>query len=242
MTIDTQKGSVKILEPKVEMLRQIRDLMPFGALQFGEPKNGAKYGLVMQCGEKEMYCLKQQPIELERKNAERMFQIQHLMIVEAYCQFIQHGFSGMYMACPYLRQRDNELWEAGIANFIFPSNNGKETEKVRITPAFDNPFGNGATTMLTNFVSDLRISFQKENLTMPSYFGLDVRTRSHLQAVAMNFMVWGSDIFCVRANLREEEPAWSILASNGIKSVYHLPSVPLTIDEKDICFSKGIDN
>jgi hypothetical protein len=238
MIIDTRKGSIEILDPKVEMLRKISGLMPFGVAQFEEPQNGAKYGLVMQCGEKEVYCLKQQPVELERKNAEQMLQIQYLMIVEAYCTFIQHEFSGMYLACPYLRQRDNKLWEAGIANFIFPSNRGKETETEE-EGVFDDQFGRGATTMLANFIPDLRASFQKANITMPSYFGLDVRTNSHLQFVAMNFMVLGSDIFCVRTNLREEEPAWSILASNGIKNVYHLPSAPLTIPEKNLCSSNG---
>ncbi|MDR1897113.1 MAG: hypothetical protein LBR10_10020 [Prevotellaceae bacterium] len=236
MIIDTLKGSIEILDPKVKMLGEISGLMPFGFAQFGEPQNGAKYGLVMQCGEEEVYCLKQQPVELEQKNAEQMLQIQYLMIVEAYCTFIQHGFSGMYLACPYLRQRDNKLWEAGIANFIFPSHSGKETETEGV---FDNRFGRGATTMLTNFISDLRASFQKANITMPSYFGLDERAYSHLQFLAMNFMVLGSDIFCVQTNLQEKESAWSILASNGIKNVYHLPSVPLTIPEKNLCSSKG---
>jgi hypothetical protein len=237
MIINTNKGSIEILEPKTEMLRQIRDLMPFGALQLGTPQNGAKYGLVMQCEEKEVFCIKQQPIELEMKSAHQMFNIQHWMIVEAYCKFVQHGFQGMYLACPYLRQRENELWEAGVAHFIFPSAADNNVEKL-ISSVFDDKFGVGTTSMFTNFVLDFRKSFEDANIKEPSYFGLDVRSRSHLQSMAMNFMTLGSDIFCVRANLREDEPAWTILAKNGIKEVYHLPSVPMTINKEDLTLSK----
>jgi hypothetical protein len=237
--ITTQKGSIEIIEHKDELLRQIRDLMPYGAAKLGTPQNEIKYGLVMQCGEQEVFCIKMQPIELERNYAEQMFQIQHFMIVEAYCKFILHGYSGMYLACPYLRQRNNQLWEAGIANFIFPSKKGKETEIVKVSTAFDNQFGSGATTMFADFVADLRASFQQAKITFPSYFGTDVRSRSHLQSIAMNFMVLDSKIICVREKLREEEPAWSILVSNGISEICHLPSIPLAIKEQDLIHTKG---
>ena len=55
MNIETPNGSIQILEPSVEMLRSIRDLLPFGAIQFSEPQNGARYGLVMQCDEEEVF-------------------------------------------------------------------------------------------------------------------------------------------------------------------------------------------
>ncbi len=70
MNIETPKGTVQILEPGLGLLRSIRDLLPFGALQFTEPQNGSRYGLVMQCDQQEVFCIKQQPVELDRQGAE----------------------------------------------------------------------------------------------------------------------------------------------------------------------------
>ena len=149
MNIETPRGTVQIIEATLGLLRSIRDLMPFGALQFSEPQNGARYGLVMQCEEGEVFCIKQQPVELDRQGAEEWMQIQHWMIAEAYCRYIKHGFSGAYLAAPYLRQRDNELWEPGVAHFVFPSPKGIESQEFPFEDAFDHPFGHGATTMFT---------------------------------------------------------------------------------------------
>ncbi len=161
------------------------------------------------------------------------------MIMNAYCQYIKLGFSGAYLASPYLRQRDNGLWEAGVSHFIFPSDNEKVSEK-SFGKAYDNQFGNGATNMFLAFADSFQQSFAEAKLTMPQYLGIDVRPRSHLKNLAMYFMVWGSDIFCLRANLREQEDAaWAILANKGIGQVYHLPSLPMTINESDLDIAKG---
>ena len=231
-TIQTNKGSIEIVEPDNEIVERLNELMLWGIEQFEKDVNGVKYGIVMQCGEQEIFCIKQQPLEIERKDAERLLHIQHLMIVDAYCSYIKKGFSGAYLAAPYIRQRDNELWEAGVSHFIFPSKENKKSKGKSYRATFDELFGNGATEMFIHFVECFKKSFIEANITMPQYFGIDVRTRSHLQALAMNFMVLDAQVICLRTNLREkEDPAWTFLASAGFNKVYHLPSVPLTIEK-----------
>ncbi len=240
MNIETPKGTVQILEPGLGQLRSIRDLMPFGAIQFTEPQNGARFGLVMQCDQQEVFCIKQQAVELDRQGAEQWMQIQHWMIAEAYCRYIKHGFSGAYLAAAYLRQRDNGLWEPGVAHFIYPSPTGIESQEFPFEQAYDDQFGHGATTMFTHFARDFMASFKESNMQPPNYFGLDVRPRLHLQSLGMYFMAVGQQIVCLRANLREkEDAAWAIFASGGVDRIYHLPSIPMTISKAQLRISKG---
>ena len=239
--IKTPKGSLDVYEPEIEVLRRLQTLLPYGVMPFDETVNGADFGIVMDCGGKEVFCLKQQPLEVERNQAEELFGLQHLLIVEAYCRYIKMGFHGAYLAAPYLKQRDNGLWEAGVSHFIFPPNKDTNLWGKLFTKAYDKQFGNGATSMFDSFIKCYKKAFYEANLTMPQYIGIDIRSRSHLQSIAMNFMVLNSEVFCLRANLREEEDmAWAILASAGINKVFYFPSVPLAIPESDLGFAKGL--
>jgi hypothetical protein len=238
--IQTTKGSINIQNPETVMLKRLQNLLTYGIMPFEQTFDGANFGVVMQCGEQEVYCLKQQPLELERERAERLFHLQHFMIMDAYCRYIKLGFSGAYLASPYLRQRDNGLWEAGVSHFIFPSENEISYSEQRFSKAYDNIFGNGATNMFIGFVDCFKQAFAETKLTMPQYLGIDVRSRSHIQNLAMYFMALGSDILCLRSNLREKEDvAWTILANEGIEKVFHLPSLPMTINESDLNTAKG---
>ena len=237
--IQTTKGSIDIQKTKSETLKQLQNLLTFGIFPLKQSLNGADFGVVMQCGELELYCLKQQSLEVEKEQAYKIFQLQHLMIIEAYCRYIKLGFLGAYLASPYLRLRANGLWEAGVSHFIFPSDNEENLEK-SFGKTYDNQFGYGATNMFMAFVDNFKQAFAEAKLTMPQYLGTDLRTSSHLKSLGMYFMVSGSDVFCLRINLREQEDvAWTILASGGIAKVYHLPSFPMTINEKDLDEAKG---
>jgi hypothetical protein len=229
MTINTPNGPIEIITAPPEILSTLQSLTPFGIEHLKEPFNGAHYGLVMAKGGKEVMCLKQQSIERPKQDAEMQFQLTHYMIVEAYTRHRAHHFSGAYLASPYLRQRDNGLWESGIGHFIFPSPDGPEVEADAKLSTYDTHFGKGATTMLTRFIFDMRECYKDKPFKEPPTIGLDLRPRSHLTFLAMYFMLLGSQVICLRANLREEDPAWGVLAKAGIREVLHLPCVPLDI-------------
>lgn len=237
--IQTPNGSIEATAPEEATMVELRRLLPYGITQFSEPQQNATYGFVMCCGDQEVWCLKQQPLEQEKKVAEQWLNINHVIILEAYTRYLTHGYSGGYLASPYMRQRDNGLWESGIAHFIFPAKNQIESEQSSPSTAYDSRFGPGATKMLTDFILALRNAYNERQIPEPRIIGLDLRPRSHLNSLAMHFMVLGSRILCLRAHLREQDPAWDVLAKAGFKSVVHVPSVPLTIREEDLYFAKG---
>jgi len=237
--IPTSRGEVTIQAPSPFLLRNLRALLPFGACQLSNPGEDNTYAIAMQCDEKEVYCIKQQPLECDRENAERWMDIQHWMCVDALSRYRKDGFSGAYLPTQYIRQRDNELWEAGVAHFIFPSPSGIEAQEFPYDGAFDKQFGHGATTMFMSFVGHFKAAFAESPITMPQYLGLDVRPRLHLQSLAMNFLCFGPHVLCVRKKLlAKEDPAWTILAGAGVKTVHHMPCVPMAIKGTDLAITK----
>jgi len=240
-TIKTTKGAIEISTIPPALLKGLQALLPYGIMPFEQPLQGANYGFVMQCDDKEVHCIKLQPMELEPQQAQEQFLMQHHMIMRAYRSYIKLGFSGAYLASPYLNQKENGLYEAGICNFIFPDKEQLSPSASPLNGVYDDVLGKGASDMFFGFVECLKKAFIDDKLTIPQYFGIDVRPRSHLKNLAMYFMVKDTQLICLRANLREQEDlAWPILADAGITTVFHMPSLPMTIKEADLSISKGL--
>lgn len=239
MKIETRTGTITIKKPDQAMIKRLQDLFILGVLQFDQTIDGADFGIVMQYDDEEVYCLKQQSVEMAEEHAQNLFFVQHVMIVDAYCRYIKSGFPGIYLAAPYLRQRSSGLWEAGIAHFIYPPENKKELNNLNGKP-IDDGSENDVTHMILQFKACLDEAFRETNIGIPHYTGIDFRPHSQVGSMELNFMVSGSDIFCLRADLRErEDMAWPFLAGNGIDTVYHLPSVPIKIEKSGLGKAKG---
>lgn len=240
-TLKTPEGNIEIAMPTAQLGRQLQDLLPFGLC--GSNFSPPTFGIVIQCDDKELYCIKQQPVEIERETAELCIHAQSLLIAEAYCRYIKRGYSGAYWATPYMRQRSNELWEAGVAHFMFPSSDGIEAQGVPADDFYDDKFGHGATTMFDNFQKDFAQAFRELSLPPFQYFGLDYRPCSHLQKIGVNFMCVGQNIICLRHDLNEEaDKAWKFFAKGGVSQIFHLPSAPVAIKSSDLPVTKGVSS
>ena len=56
--IKTKNGSIVIQKPEPETLKKLQNLLTYGIMPFKQTSYGADFGIVMQCGEQEVYCLK----------------------------------------------------------------------------------------------------------------------------------------------------------------------------------------
>ncbi len=73
--IQTTKGSIDIQIPDTATLKRLQNLLTYGIMPFKQTFNGADFGIVMQCGEQEVYCLKQQPLDVSKLNIFSNFNI-----------------------------------------------------------------------------------------------------------------------------------------------------------------------
>jgi hypothetical protein len=240
MNIKTPQGSVTLLEPTVELLRAIRSLLPFGALRFTKPERGATFGLVMQCGETELLAVKRQPVDCDERRSRISYVANSILIAHSLRAFLGHGFSGLFLPCAYLRQKPGGRFESGIAWFGYPSVHGHETQEYPFQPAWDGQFCHGFTQMMLSFLHALQESSEQTGITLPPAIGLDVRRRTQLGSLGFGFMVIGPHVVCLRTAVSSEDPAWTTLRSVGIAEVYHLPSIPMTINESQLAIAKPV--
>ena len=231
--LKTKEGDIIIKDINDSLLKELQSRLPFGFSPLGCEYKGAKYGFVFQCGENELYCVKQQPVEYEHKSAVTLASYHFCMILESYCQIKDFGYDMIYYASPYLKEKAEGKYESGIAHFIFPGSTGPQLDHF----AYDGAMGKGATALLMSF---LDIFKSKESLKIP-YIGLDLRTRSQLGGLISGFMLYKDTIIYLGTQLSAENPCFSYLAKLGIKEVVYAPSVPMTITPDQLNDAKGME-
>lgn len=70
------------------------------------------------------------------------------------------------------------------------------------------------------------------------YIGLVVRTCSQIGNLVSGFMLMG-DTIVYHGTLHEDDPRFGVLAKNGVKSIVHAPSMPMTISPDQLKIAKG---
>ena len=237
--ISTPQGEVILNEPPVELLRTIRSFLPFGAIRYLPPQQGADFGLVMQCGKQELCGVKQQPVDCDEKQAYTSFEANSILIAHCITTYREHGFSGLFMPCPYIRKKDAGRFESGIAYFGYPSPRGRESQEFPYESSYDGQFGHGFTKMMVSFIQALQQSSKETGITMSQTIGLDVRYRLQLGSLGFGFMLMGSHIVCLKTNVApDRDPVWTVLRGTGVTEVFHIPSISAAISEDELSVSK----
>jgi hypothetical protein len=233
-TLKTPQGDINLLQPTAELLQAIRSFLPFGVIRYDTPQNGADYGIVMQCGEKEVYAVKQQPVPCDEEEGFVSYKVNSILIAHSLAGYLLNGFSGLLMPCAYIRKKDAGQVESGIAYIGAPSPQGRECQEFPFSGAYDRTFGHGFTTMMVHFIKALQQSSRDLDMPLFQSIGLDVRPRLHLGLLGFGFMVVGPHIVCLKTQVSEQDPVWTVIRGLGISEVFHLPSIPAGIDESHL--------
>ena len=227
--LNTASGVIKIADLSDDMLKGIQSYMTYGFMPLGQEVNGAKYGYVVKCGEDEIPCLKQQPADYPKETAIKILNIHQMLILKTYCKLAHQNLDMLYFATPYLRQKHDNLFEPGVAHFIFPSENHPSTNGLSV---YDWKLGDGATELFINFVDEFKSNFT-ESFNIP-YIGVDIRTRSQLGSILSSFMLYKTTIVYLGTNIQDNDPRFEMLAKNGIKEVVHAPALPMEITKEQL--------
>jgi hypothetical protein len=239
-TIVTPSGSVKLMDAPVEVLRLVRGFLPFGAARFATPQHGADYGLVMQCGTREVYAIKQQHPDFEGRDGQLLVGAWFVLIGSSLASFARRGFGGMLMPCAYRKEKGGGREEVGIAYFGRASHSGPEAQNADEPEIFVEQFGQGFFGMIKQFIQSLVESSARTGIPILQdvIIGMDVRKRSELGNLKFGFLVVGTHIVYIRPEIVESEMIWDMVAKSGATEVYHMPSIPVEISEAMLATAK----
>ncbi|MBI5846635.1 MAG: hypothetical protein HZB31_01535 [Nitrospirae bacterium] len=224
-TVSTSKGEVKLFPPTVELLESIRSFLPFGIARYTSTYQGADFGLVIKRGEDELFAVKQQPIDYDEAQSNITRQANAILVAESLQSYLSHGFSGLFMPFAYRRTKDAGRFETGIAYFGAPSKQGRECLEYPFDAAYDRQFGHGFTTMMGTFIRALQQSSRDTGISLDRIIGLDVRSLLQLGSFSFGYMLVGPHVICLKTEVSERDPTWTILRSTGISEVFHIPSM-----------------
>lgn len=239
-TVSTAKGEVALSDASIELLRSIRQLMPLGAVRLPERQHNADFGIVMQCGTREILGVKRQPVDCDAKHARTIFHVNAALIARALPIYLHRGYAGLLMPCPYLREKPDDRVEVGVALFGAPTVQGREYAEASDRFGLDAVFGRGFAAMVSAFLEALQRSADESGLPLARPIGLDIRARSQLGTVAFGLLAVGEELVCLKTQLIPEEPFWAELCTAGVRTVSHVPSLPIAIREDEYAIAKGL--
>jgi len=221
------------------MLQSIRSILPFGVVDVVPPERGADFGIVMQCGEKELSAVKLQPPDCEERVGVVLFEANRTLIAHALGSYLRQGFSGLLLPCTYLREKGNNRVESGIALFGFPAPTGRECESATDAHPLDPVLGRGYGAMMMGFMQVLQSSSQVTGVPLQPIIGFDVRKFRQLGTLGLACMSIAADLVCLKSTISDSDPAWPALLAAGVTRVLHMPSLPAVIRDDQLSAAKG---
>jgi hypothetical protein len=238
-SVPTPQGEVELLDPPVDLVREICRLLPFGGFRLVPPQRGADFGLVMQCGDRELSAVKLQGVDTDEETGELIGKANSFLLAHSLAAYLGAGFSGLFLPCVYVRPKTAGRVESGLAFFGFPDPEGLEYREASDEPVFDEALGRGFTKMMLSFSGALTQSSRDTGLKLQQVIGVDIRKRLQLGSLWFGFMAVGVRIVCLKPTISEGDPIWRALRSTGVSAVFHLPSITIAIKDDDLPQAKA---
>lgn len=224
MIFPTQFGDMTVLEPSAERVDALGALLPMGLVRLPPNPENVRYGIVMQCGDKEVYGVKQQIIDLPGGLAQQEMNLLDFLICMAVFPYLQHKFSGVLMPLKYSKPKGAQH-EIGIAYFGAPHPRGREATDWEGDVVWDSRFGVGFSAMFAAFMNAVSESQKGISRSLHPMVGLDYQPRLAIGCLHLGFAIHDGDIFMLNRNVALCERPFTLFRSGGIDRVYHLPSV-----------------
>jgi len=238
-SIETVSGTVELNKIGSDLFKEIRKQLPYGIVGLkSADSDNLEFGLVMQCGDDEVFGIKLQPVDCDQEQAEFAMQANTILIADAIPRYLQSQYSGLLIPMPYIRDKSG-TFESGIALFIFPNPDGPEAwEDIPHAGGYDNRFGTGCTAMLTAFVRALKSSAKETGIPLYKVMGMDPRPRMHLGSLNFGYLIAGDKVVAIKTTITDRDITCGILRKAEITEVELMPSRAFGIKPTDLAISK----
>ena len=189
-TISTQSGNIELLPLSEEVIDLLAELSPFDIVIEENEQFEKEYGLVMKHGDSDVYCIKHQPPDCSKEYVDQQSQANSYLINNSIPAYLKKGFSGYLMPCAYIRNKDQNSVECGIAYFGQPPSDGLETKHGEINLGYYNEyFGKGFFNMVMKFIGCLSEISKETGFPLFKSIGLDIRAREDIEGLILEFNI-----------------------------------------------------
>ncbi|MBE0544233.1 MAG: hypothetical protein IH623_23075 [Verrucomicrobia bacterium] len=132
--VNTPQRPVALLPPPVELLKGLSQFLPFGLVGLRESQYGERFGLVMQCGERELYALKQQSVEVPKDKERRMLFAYDLLIAHSLAGYLTQASPDCSCRAPTCAPKTTAAPRLALPTLAIRRPRGLKHGRVRSTP------------------------------------------------------------------------------------------------------------
>ncbi len=225
--VATPQGVLYFKRASLDLVKRLDALLPLGLVISGDTGTDIRFGITMVDGSRELRFLKQQPPEVSEDEAGTLLLANRILVASCLARFQVESGNGLFWPIFYRRRKPQGV-EAGIA-YLGRGNDPSLSGIDGVETAFDDDFSPGFTQALFHFVEMLKAESQVTGITLQPCIGLDVRNAGQLGVLDFDFLVLDSEVVCLKAEVDPKDPIWTVIRSQGIDTVIHIPALPLAL-------------
>ena len=93
-TYQTSKGAILTKDPTLGQLANLKKGLPLGLIGMKSNEGVSGYGFVTRCGDEEAWALKQQSVEVTKKQESTVVVANSILLAQSVKHYMGHGFGG----------------------------------------------------------------------------------------------------------------------------------------------------